>query len=623
VRLYSGTSTEFVEDAVHNRVADKLREAFVYSYNREPGASEVGSWRNSLRAMSQVIEHAKLEDQGVILEYELPLSSRRLDCMVMGQDDGGRDQAVIVELKQWEKCDPGFGDKVVTFVGGARRDVLHPSVQVLQYETYLKDAHTTFYEGDPPVGLASCAYLHNYPRNRGDILFDDRFASYLSAAPCFTADDVSPLMQFLGQRVGRGGGHQVLQKVERSRYRPSKQLLDHVGRILEGKDEYVLLDEQLVAFERVLASAIEGVHARTKSVVVVRGGPGTGKSVIALNLLSRLSRDGFRTHCVTGSRAFTATLKEIVGRRASQLCKNFSSYMQAQAEELDVMVCDEAHRMWKKSKNRFVPREKQSGMLQIEELVHASRVTVFFVDDNQPVRQDEIGNSGYVMDFARSKSYACHDYTLEAQFRCGGSDAFIDWVTNSLGVAQTDQATWSVSSPFQFRIFDGPVALESEIRKRIAEGNRARLAAGFCWPWSKPKSDGTLEDDVVIDDFRRPWNAKPDAGHLADSIPPASVWAYDPRGVDQVGCIYTAQGFEFDYVGVTFGLDLVYRNGTGWSGQPAESCDTVVKRSGADFTRLVKNAYRVLLTRGMKGCYVRFMDKETEEYFRDRLSIGL
>jgi len=623
VRLYSGLSAEFVRDSVHNRLADKLRDAFVYSYRREPGPGEVGAWRNSLRAMSQVIDEAGLKSQGVILEYELPLSSKRLDCMVLGRDGEQRDQAVIVELKQWEKCDEGFGDKVVTFVGGARRDVLHPSVQVMQYRTYLQDAHTAFYEGTQPVGLASCAYLHNYPYSSHDVLFDSRFDSYLETDPLFTSDDVSRLQEYIVRRVSSGHGAEVLQKVERSKYRPSKQLLDHVGRVLDGKDEYVLIDEQLVAFERVLYSAVEATHSRKKTVILVRGGPGTGKSVIALNLLARLSRDGFRTHYVTGSRAFTATLKEIVGRRAAQMCKNFSSYMQAGADELDVMICDEAHRMWQKSKNRFVSKEKQSGKPQIDELVHASRVTVFFIDDNQPVRPDEIGNSSYVTDFAKKNNLRLHDYSLDAQFRCMGSDAFIQWANSVLEIEATPTLTWNVGSAFEFRIFDSPARMETEIAKRLVDGSKARMTAGFCWDWSDPRPDGSLADDVVIGTFRRPWNAKPDAGHLANDIPPASTWAYDARGASQVGCIYTAQGFEFDYVGVIFGPDLIYREGKGWIGDPSESRDKVVRRAKDDFTRLVKNAYRVLLTRGLKGCFVYFMDKETEDHFRDTLVTGL
>jgi len=179
---------------------------------------------------------------------------------------------------------------------------------------------------------------------------------------------------------------------------------------------------------------------------------------------------------------------------------------------------------------------------------------------------------------------------------------------------------WNQADEFDFRIMPTPQALENAIRKRLEEKSTARLAAGFCWPWSNPRSNGTLVDDVVIGDYVRPWNAKSDSGSLAPGIPKESLWAYDSGGVNQIGCVYTAQGFEFDYVGVIFGPDLIYEpEAADWKGDKAKSFDTVVKRSRDRFTQMVKNTYRVLLTRGMKGCYVHFMDRNTENLFRSRL----
>jgi hypothetical protein len=198
-------------------------------------------------------------------------------------------------------------------------------------------------------------------------------------------------------------------------------------------------------------------------------------------------------------------------------------------------------------------------------------------------------------------------------------DAFVSWINNTLGIQRTPHVIWNQADGFDFEIFPSAHALEDAIRQKLENGITARLTAGFCWPWSNPKSDGTLVDDVVVGDYARPWNAKSDSGSLAPGIPKESLWAYDDGGVNQVGCIYTAQGFEFDYVGVIFGPDLVYEpEAAEWKGDKTKSHDTVVKRSGDRFTQMVKNTYRVLLTRGMKGCYVYFMDKNTEHFFRSR-----
>jgi uncharacterized protein len=196
----------------------------------------------------------------------------------------------------------------------------------------------------------------------------------------------------------------------------------------------------------------------------------------------------------------------------------------------------------------------------------------------------------------------------------------VSWVNNTLGIERTPHVMWNLPDEFDFRILPTPQALEEAIRAKLGEKSTARLAAGFCWPWSKPKSDGTLEDDVVIGDYARPWNARSDSGSLAPGIPKESLWAYEGGGINQIGCVYTAQGFEFDYVGVIFGPDLIYvPESADWKGDKTKSYDTVVKRSGDRFTQMVKNTYRVLLTRGMKGCYVHFRDKNTENFIRSRI----
>jgi DUF2075 family protein len=621
MQLYSSISTDFIRDIVHNRIAEKLKDAFFRQFRFNPSPSEVNSWRNSLRAVSQVIDDAKLHDHGILLEYQLPMTSKRLDCMVTGQDIDKRDAAVIIELKQWESCDDAGADNLVTTrLRGAERDVLHPSAQVGQYQSYLEDSHTAFYEAPSPIRLASCAYLHNYFAEDGDVLFADRFRSILDRSPVYTADKVVPLQAFLLEHVREGNGEPVLRRVEQSRYRPSKKLLEHVGQVVQGNSAYVLLDEQLVVFERVVATARLGFEDRKKTAVIIHGGPGTGKSVIAINLLAKLSLGGFNTHYATGSKAFTETLRKVIGTHGSDQFRYFNSYTEASVNAIDVLVCDEAHRIREYSFNRFTPKAKRSTKPQVREILDAAKVSVFFIDDKQSVRPGEIGTVDYLRTEATAHGCAVREYKLEAQFRCAGSDGFVNWVNNTLGIARTANVLWDDDERFEFRIFSSPESLESAIRRKVVQGVSARMTAGYCWKWSMPRRDGTLVEDVVIGDYRRPWNAKPDAGRLARGIPKASLWALEAGGIEQVGCVYTAQGFEFDYVGVIVGTDLAYDFDTGdWVGHPTRSFDVTVKRGKDRFTEFVKNTYRVLLSRGLKGCYVHFMDKDTERFVRSRM----
>ena len=620
MRLYSGTTKSLIEDSTCNRIASKLKDAFFHEFRFQPSVAEVNSWNNSLRAVSQVFQASSLIDNGVLLELQLPLTSKRLDCLISGYDMQKSANAVVVELKQWEGCSGASGkNEVATFVGGRIRDVLHPAVQVGQYMTYLADCHSAF-QGDDAININACSYLHNYSRIAVDPLFSPQFSEQLSKCPVFTADDVPQFTAFLNQRVPLGDAGSVTARVEESKYRPSKKLLDHVAKVIRGKPEYILLDEQLVVFDQVLHEAESAANGKKKTVIIVRGGPGTGKSVIAMNLLGDLSGRGLNAHYVTGSRAFTSTLRAILGNRGAAQVRYFNGYMEADVNVLDVLIADEAHRIRETSNNRFTPKTKQSKLPQIEELLKVSKTSVFFIDDNQVVRPGEIGSVDYIRNTAQAMQCNVREFELEAQFRCGGSDAFIQWINNTLGVDRTPNVIWDERDSFDFRIISSPEALEQAIRQKSVEHYTARMTAGFCWPWSAPRPDGTLVDDVVIEEYSRPWNAKSDGGHLASGIPKESLWAYDPAGLNQIGCVYTAQGFEFDYVGVIFGTDLVYMPDTGtWRGDQTKSFDSVVKRSGPRFVQMVKNTYRVLLTRGIKGCYVTFLDKNTEHFFRSRM----
>jgi uncharacterized protein len=620
MRLYSGSSSQFIQDTVLNQIAEKLKNSFFLHFRYNPSPNEINSWRNSLRAIAQVFEYSGLTNNGILLEYQLPMSSKRLDCLICGKDDKDRSNAVIIELKQWDKCNESDApNEVMTFVGGAKRDVLHPSVQVGQYKMYLEDTHTAFYE-DNPVNLSACSYLHNYNYYKEDVIFAPKFKSILSEVPLFTADNVESLSNYLINKLDQGDGLEVLARIEESKYRPSKKLMDHVGNVIKGKPEYILLDEQLVVYDRVFQCAQKGFHDKSKSVILIKGGPGTGKSVIAINLMANLLLKGYNAQYATGSKAFTETLREVIGRRGAPQFKYFNSYTTAEPNAVDVLICDEAHRIRKTSNNYYTPQARRSDSSQIQEILNTGKVSVFFIDDDQVVRPNEIGSSDYIRLWANKLNCQLFEFELETQFRCAGSDGFVNWINNSLAIRKTANIIWSGDDNFDFKIFSTVESLEVAIREKVSQGNSARVTAGFCWPWSNPNPDGSLVEDVQVGYYKRPWNAKPDAKHLAPGIPKAPLWAHDPGGIEQIGCIYTAQGFEFDYAGVIVGLDLkyIFDKGT-WEAYRENSFDSPVRQAGDKFIELVKNTYRVLFSRGMKGCYVYFMDKDTERFFRSRM----
>lgn len=621
MELYSGSINQFVDDTVQNQIAVKLSSAFFDYFGYNPRDSEIRSWRNSLRAIKDVFTMSNFKDHGVILEYQLPLSSKRLDCIICGRDKAGNDNAVIIELKQWEQCVAGISDTVITWIGGGNQEILHPSAQVGQYKEYLEQNHTAFYEADP-IKLDACTYLHNYTLINKDAILSHQFDSWLKRYQLFSGGDVNKLSSFLKQRLELGNGLPVMERVQKSKYGPSKKLLQQISRVIKNNERYILLDEQLVAFDKVMMLVKHGLKNKQKSVVIIKGGPGTGKSVIAINLMAELSRLGFNAQYATGSRAFTQTLRKTIGKGGFDQVKYFNSYMTAEPDIIDVLVADESHRIRENSNSRWTPRSKKSTTPQVEELIRVAKVPVFFIDDRQNIKPDEIGSAEYIKENAKRLGCKVHEYQLDIQFRCQGADKFIQWINNTLRIAKTSVAEWDTGeSEFDFEIVNSPHELYRKIKeKNDLEPNSARMVAGFCWKWSQPNLDGTLVKDVVIDDFAMTWEGNEGKRKLAPGVPPASLWPYDPKAVDQIGCIYTIQGFEFDYVGVIVGKDLLFNFETNqWEGHPENSADAMVKRGGDRFIDLVKNAYRVLLSRALKGCYVYFVDKDTEKFVKSKI----
>ena len=616
MKLYTGTSEQFIQDILENRLADKLREAYETYYYRLAGQQEVVSWTNSLQFVKNVIEYASIRDNMVVVEYELPYSNKRIDCLLFGKGPDERPNAVIMELKQWSKVeDCDVENEVVTFTGGANRFEAHPSYQAQGYYSYLKDFVEVF--GNNTVNLSAVSYCHNYSRT-ADVLFGSKFRSVMRDFPLFAKEDVPQLASYLKARLSAGRGLEVFNRFSASPVGPTKKLLEHTSSMIKGQKVFNLLEDQLAAYYAILDRAKKASKSKSKSVILVRGGPGTGKSVIALNVIAELLSRGQTVFHATGSAAFTSTLRKIVGTRAAAMFKYFNSFTAAEQNALDVLVCDEAHRIRATSVSRYTPKAQRTSQPQVDELIKAAKVSVFFIDDYQVVRPYEQGSSDLIRKAAARFGTEIFEFELKTQFRCSGSDGYLNWLDNALGIRETANLMLTENEKMDFRILDTPQALYDAIKAKNAQRqNSARMVAGFCWPWSDPNPDGTLKEDVVIGDFKMTWEAKNEAAKVAHGIPRAALWAYDPNGASQMGSIYTIQGFEFDYVGVIFGDDLAWDpTKKTWVGKPDNSADAAVKRDKENFVRYVKNAYRVLMTRGMIGCYIYFINKETESYFR-------
>ncbi|WP_102510469.1 DUF2075 domain-containing protein [Sanguibacter massiliensis] len=585
------------------------------------GAGERRSWRNSLPRLARDLSDAGLGAIEMLVEQRLPLTSKRADVVLAGVDRVTHaPRYVVVELKQWGEASalPDAAN-LVSVPGTAYRQSLHPSVQVGGYVDYLRDFLAVLGPANPDgATIGGFAYLHNATARSVDSLLDHAAAREF---PLFTGDGRGDLVEHLRATFSPEPGIGAADLLARSPVAPSKQLLALAADEVREREQFVLLDEQRVAFDLVLRAVERSRRGDTKSAVVITGGPGSGKSIIALALLGELARQGRSVVHATGSRSFTQTLRKVAGHRAPRvqaLFKYFNSFMAAERNGLDVLVCDEAHRIRETSVNRYTPKTiRHDARLQIDELLDAARVPVFLLDEHQVVRPGEQGAVADIRAAAARRGFDVAQVDLDAEFRAGGSETYIEWVRRLLGLAPGGPVPWVDEPTFSVEVVDSPREMESRLRAKLAAGKGARMTAGHCWPWSDPVDGVGLVPDVEIGEWARPWNVKGD--RAVGDAPPSALWATADGGFEQVGCVYTAQGFEYAWNGVVLGPDLVWRDGR-FVARREQNRDpdfrSRVRVPDEEFDRLVRNVYKVLLTRGMEGTYVFSVDPETQEMLR-------
>lgn len=613
--LYKSTVAGFRENVDTNEITGIIELAFEHFLGRRVSPSEKRSWANSLQYMERVVRRAELDPTcGVLIEYVIPSTSNRIDFFVSGHDDQGNKNFIIVELKQWETAEATEKDGIVsTFLGGNIRETTHPSYQASSYKHYLQDYNANI--DSKNLTPFSCAYLHNFEERYPEPLKMGIYQEIVEDTPIYFKNDQEKLQGFLKKYVGKGDGEDILYEIESGKIKPNKKLIDHVTGMFKGNQEFILLDEQKVAYETAKHVA---TTAKEKSVVIIKGGPGTGKSVISVNLLGGLLRDELNTVFVAPNASFRDTIvaklaKENKKMRLKNLFKGSAGFVDALPNTFDAIIVDEAHRLKDKSAYQYF------GENQVEDIVRSAKTSIFFVDDDQAIRPEDIGRVKEIRRVADMYGAKLHELDLVAQFRCAGAAGYINWLNDVLHIKKTANYNGWDQESFDFKIFDDPNTLREAIKEKSAKGFNSRIVAGYAWRWSGAKdgnADASVADVEIAEyDFRMPWNSRK----------VGTTWAIDEKGIDQVGCIHTSQGLEFDYVGVIVGADLKFNHDTlkyftDWTSYKDASGKKTLKNDPEKLNQFVRNIYKILMTRGIKGCYVYFVDEETREFFRSRMN---
>jgi uncharacterized protein len=615
------TTANRIREQEPQSLVEQLLEQMLYQTGHRASPSEQSSWRKSLPAFAIDLVEAGLGEVEMLVEYHLPLTSQRADVVLAGiHPVTGQPSYVIVELKQWSTAFAYEGDsELVEVPGMPGPPKLHPVVQVRAYCEYLASFARAI--SDQPDALAGMAYLHNAvnPAEFKDLLA----VPVTTNGRLFSGADKAAMVDFLNSRLSARPGHTAGDILMHSAVAPSMQLLKVAAAEIRDRPQFQLIGNQQLAVDLILHTVEHARAGNKKRVIAVTGGPGSGKSAVALSVLGELARRGRTVVHATGSRSFTQTLRKVAGHRAravQAMFKYFNQFMSADANGLDVLIMDEAHRIRETSANRYTKAAFRTDRTQLDELIAAARVPVFLLDENQVVRPGEMGTLGQI---ERHSAQLGHDFKhieLGAQFRCGGSEEYVLWVARLLGLTDNAPVEWRGDPQFEVQLVDSPVDLEDLLRQKMENGYSARMTAGFCWRWSEARKDGTLEPDVQIGDWARPWNSKSDR-RIGDA-PPSALWATEDGGFGQVGCVYTAQGFEYDWNGVIFGPDLVWRNGRFISVRSANKDPDFRNQNAVSdrrFDLLVRNVYKVLLTRGMVGTAIYSVDAETRNALRSLL----
>ena len=615
--VYQSTKSDFTNDVFEDKIELKILEFFRTNLKRSTAANEVRSWRDSMQYMERVLRDESIpEDCGVAIEYQLPQTAKRIDFILTGIGEDKTEYCIIVELKQWSEAILSSKDAIVkTRVGKNFGEFTHPSYQAWSYASLLYNFNETF-EKDK-INLQPCAYLHNYLLD--DVIKNDHYKEHLEKAPVFLRGEATRLRNFIKQYVKFGDKRKILYRIERGKIRPSKMLSDSMVSMLTGNKEFVMIDDQKVVYETALELS-DTATARKKQVLIVSGGPGTGKSVVAINLLVQLTSKGLVAQYVSKNAAprsvysskLTGTLKKNL---ITNMFRGSGGFVDAKPNIFDTLIVDEAHRL-----NSRSGLYGNLGENQVKEIISASLCSVFFIDEDQRVTLNDIGTLKELRKWALKANAEITEMELNSQFRCNGSDGYLAWLDNTLQIRDTANTTLD-GLDYDFKIFSSPVELHQAIVEKNKTNNKARMVAGYCWEWNSRKNP-ELNDVVIPEfDFEMRWNLTTDG----------SLWIISPDSVNEIGCIHTCQGLEVEYIGVIVGLDLVVRDNKVLTDPAARAkmdrsisgYKTLLQKNpdeGKDTVRaIIKNTYRTLMTRGMKGCYVYFMDKETEKFFKSRI----
>lgn len=619
--IYESLKEEFIDHVKKGIITSKIIECYQQKKGK-PNEAEIRAWNNSISAMGLILINSTLPNNvGVAIEFVIPMTGNRIDFILSGYDENDTSTIIIIELKQWSKAERVLSkDGIIktNIVGSMVGETNHPSYQAWSYKMLIKDFNENVQKNK--IDIFPCAYLHNYRKQYENEIRDDHYSYYLNQAPVFLQDESVSLNEFLQKYIKKGDNKKNLYEINNGNLRPSKSLQDALSSMINGNSEFIMIDSQKEIYEEAFYLGAQCQKDKKKRVMIVEGGPGTGKSVIAINLLAKFNNKGYITQYVSKNASprnvYEVMLKGDKKQTISPLFQSSGKYYHCKKDSFPILIIDEAHRLNEKS-GLF----KNLGENQIKELINCSKFSVFFIDENQRIDIHDIGSVDEIKKFANQLNAELSFYKLKSQFRCNGSDGYLSWLDDILEIKDTANFD-GFNLDYDFKIFEDPNELRKAIEEKNKVNNKSRLVAGYCWDWIKEGKNDSNVYDINIKDFKISWN-----------LGNTSIWAIDSESVKEAGCIHTCQGLEFDYVGVIIGPDIRFDgekiitdyNKRAKTDQSLKGIKSIAvknpEKAKLIADEIIKNTYRTLMTRGQKGCYIYCVDKSLSGYFKNKLDL--
>ncbi len=444
---------------------------------------------------------------------------------------------------------------------------------------------------------------------------------------------------------------------------PKFSLQDRIVEIMEGTFDVALKGDQKEAFFMYKSMLEKSLNDGKKRVLVVRGDPGTGKSVLSMKMLTEARRRNAKVTVVSKNEAPRSAYQVVLDNavrnsedkdkkkllrgyrdEAKEIFKGSSAFINYDKDAYDVIIVDESHRLI--DRDQYVAKEEGREYSQVGDMIKAGLVTVFFYDPRQIVSNADMGSVEEIIKWSGVYGVERPEgIRLRTQCRCNGSNDYIDWLDSALGYEEDMGLFITRRSEYDLRVFDSPYEMLQHIKKLNSSGDESRLLSGYCWEWINDKNarDDTNVYDIKIPDEKAPGGEFGISWNLAGD----DSYAKSSTSINESGSIHTVQGVEFQYVGVIIGPDLTYRNGEiiteplsrattdktlkGLIGPiknvekarkkdpgyiPSE--EEIFAKRRADL--IIRNTYRILMTRGKLGCFIYCVDPELQEYMKEKVA---